>query len=478
MPKNHRNYQKTRHIALSGLLFALAMALSFIEGTLVIPGLLPGMKLGLANIVVMYALFFMGPRQALVLDILKALFVFLVSGFTAGFLSLCGGLLSLAVMWVLYYLLPVRPTWFILSVCGALAHNVGQLLGAGVIISSSLSLYYAPVMLVLELMSCPEDVISLSTLYLKIYFIGMPMTMLYNFSSALLRAVGDTKRPLYCLAAAGIINVVLNLVFVIGFSMSVAGVALATIISQTVSALLVTGMLVREEGALRLDLRRLAFHAGTLKQILLIGLPAGLQSTVFSLSNVVIQSSINSFGSMVVAGNSASSNLEGFVYTAMNAFAQAAVTFTSQNIGARKYHNLDRVIRNCLLCVVVTGLVLGGGAALAGHQLLRFYSSDTAVIATGAERLRLICGFYLLCGIMDVLASSLRGLGYSVLPMVVSLVGVCVLRLVWIATIFQLNRTPFMLYISYPISWALTALVHLACLLVVRRHLRQKQQTV
>ena len=163
----------------------------------------------------------------------------------------------------------------------------------------------------------------------------------------------------------------------------------------------------------------------------------------------------------------------------MNAFAQAAVTFTSQNIGARKYHNLDRVIRNCLLCAVVTGLVLGGGAALAGHQLLRFYSSDTAVIATGAERLRLICGFYLLCGIMDVLASSLRGLGYSVLPMVVSLVGVCVLRLVWIATIFQLNRTPFMLYISYPISWALTALVHLTCLLVVRRKLRQKQpQTI
>ena len=322
----------------------------------------------------------------------------------------------------------------------------------------------------LELMSCPEDVISLSTLYLKIYFIGMPMTMLYNFSSALLRAVGDTKRPLYCLAAAGVINVVLNLVFVIGFSMSVAGVALATIISQTVSALLVTGMLVREEGALRLDLRRLAFHAGTLKQILLIGLPAGLQSTVFSLSNVVIQSSINSFGSMVVAG---------FVYTAMNAFAQAAVTFTSQNIGARKYHNLDRVIRNCLLCAVVTGLVLGGGAALAGHQLLRFYSSDAAVIATGAERLRLICGFYLLCGIMDVLASSLRGLGYSILPMVVSLIGVCALRLVWIATIFQLNRTPFMLYISYPISWALTALVHLTCLLVVRRKLRQKQpQTI
>ena len=269
----------------------------------------------------------------------------------------------------------------------------------------------------LELMSCPEDVIDLSSLYLKIYFIGMPMNMLYNFSSALLRAVGDTKRPLYCLAAAGIINV-------------------------------------------------------------LIGLPAGLQSTVFSLSNVVTQSAINSFGSTVVAGSSASSNLEGFVYTAMNAFAQAAVTFTSQNMGARKYHNLDRVMRNCLLCAVVTGILLGGGAALAGRQLLHFYSSDEAVIAAGYERLWIICGTYLLCGIMDTLASSLRGLGYSVLPMVVSLIGSCLLRLVWIATIFQLNRTPFMLYISYPISWVLTASVHLICLLVVRRKLQKKGQNL
>ena len=330
----------------------------------------------------------------------------------------------------------------------------------------------------LELMSCPEDVIDLSTLYLKIYFIGMPMTMLYNFSSALLRAVGDTKRPLYCLAAAGIINVVLNLVFVIGFSMSVAGVALATIISQTVSACMVTRMLMKEEGALHLDLHHLGFHMGTLKQILLIGLPAGLQSTVFSLSNVVIQSAINSFGSTVVAGSSASANLEGFVYTAMNAFSQAAVTFTSQNMGARKYQNLNRVVLNCLLCAIVTGVVLGGGAVLAGTQLLHFYSSDAAVVAAGYERLRVICGTYLLCGIMDTLASSLRGLGYSVLPMVVSLVGSCLLRLVWIATIFQLNRTPFMLYISYPISWVLTAAVHLACLLVVRHKMKNKERSL
>ena len=236
----------------------------------------------------------------------------------------------------------------------------------------------------LELMSCPEDVIGLSTLYLKIYFIGMPMTMLYNFSSALLRAVGDTKRPLFCLAVAGVINVVLNLVFVILFSMSVAGVALATIISQTVSACMVTALLVKEKGPLHLDLGHLGFHAGALGQILRIGLPAGLQSTVFSLSNVVIQSAVNSFGSIVVAGNSAASNLEGFVYTAMNAFAQAAVTFTSQNMGARRYDNLDRVMRNCLLCATVTGLVLGGGASLLGEPLLHFYSSDEVVTAVGA----------------------------------------------------------------------------------------------
>ena len=298
----------------------------------------------------------------------------------------------------------------------------------------------------LELMSCPEDVIDLSTLYLKIYFIGMPMTMLYNFSSALLRAVGDTKRPLFCLAVAGVINVVLNLVFVILFSMSVAGVALATIISQTVSACMVTALLVKEKGPLHLDLGHLGFHAGALGQILRIGLPAGLQSTVFSLSNVVIQSAVNSFGSTIVAGNSAASNLEGFVYTAMNAFAQAAVT----------------------------GLVLGGGASLLGEQLLHFYSSDEAVVAAGLARMHIICTTYLLCGCMDVLASCLRGRGYSVLPMVVSLVGSCLLRLVWIATIFQLFRSTTTLYLSYPISWILTALVHLGCLLVVRHKMKQE----
>ena len=323
----------------------------------------------------------------------------------------------------------------------------------------------------LELMSSPEDVIDLATLYLKIYFLGMPMTMLYNFSSALLRAVGDTKRPLFCLATAGVINVILNLVFVIGFQMSVAGVALATIISQTVSACMVTALLLKEEGPLHLDLHKLGFHKGALTQILLIGLPAGLQSTVFSLSNVVIQSAVNSFGSTVVAGNSAASNIEGFVYTAMNAFAQAAVTFTSQNMGARRYDNLDRVMRNCLLCAVGIGVLLGGGAFLGGNLLLHFYSTDEAVVAAGLARMRIICTTYFLCGVMDTLASCLRGRGYSVMPMIVSLVGSCLLRLVWIATVFQLFRSTTTLYISYPISWILTALVHFICLMVVRKKL-------
>ena len=330
----------------------------------------------------------------------------------------------------------------------------------------------------LIMMGTPDTVLPLSTVYMRIIFCGITFNMVYNFCASILRAAGDTKSPLVFLLFAGILNVILNLVFVIQFQMNVAGVALATIISQTVSACMVTRMLMKEEGALHLDLHHLGFHMGALKQILLIGLPAGLQSTVFSLSNVVIQSAINSFGSTVVAGSSASANLEGFVYTAMNAFSQAAVTFTSQNMGARKYQNLNRVVLNCLLCAIVTGVVLGGGAVLAGTQLLHFYSSDAAVIAAGYERLRVICGTYLLCGIMDTLASSLRGLGYSVLPMVVSLVGSCLLRLVWIATIFQLNRTPFMLYISYPISWVLTAAVHLACLLVVRHKMRQRGQTL
>ncbi len=326
----------------------------------------------------------------------------------------------------------------------------------------------------LELMSCPEDVIDLSTLYLKIYFLGMPFNILYNFSSALLRAVGDTRRPLYCLATSGVVNVLLNLVFVIRFQMSVAGVALATIISQAISSAMVIWLLTHEDGPLHLDLRAVGIHLPTLIQILQIGLPAGLQSTVFSLSNVVIQSAINSFGSVIVAGNSAAANIEGFVYMAMNAFAQATVTFTSQNIGARRYDNLTRVLSGCLLCVVLVGLVLGIGASMLGNQLLGIYSSDPKVIAAGIVRLNIICRTYFLCGIMDVLAGALRGMGYSVAPMVISLVGSCALRLVWIATIFRIFRATQTIYYSYPITWILTALALIVCLVVVRRRLARQ----
>lgn len=321
----------------------------------------------------------------------------------------------------------------------------------------------------LELMGSPADVIDLAALYLRIFFLGMPVNMLYNFGAALLRSVGDTKRPLYCLAFSGCINVALNLVFVIFFHMSVAGVALATIISQAVSAVLVVRLLLKEEGALKLDLKALRLHPAALAQIMRIGIPAGLQGTVFSLSNVVIQSSINTFGSVVIAGNSAASSIEGFVYVGMNAFQQACVTFTSQNFGARKYQNIRKVLFYCSACVVTVGTVLGVGATAAGPLLCGIYSSDAAVVAAGVHRLSIICQLYCMCGLMDVLSGAIRGIGYSVMPMVVSLLGSCALRLVWVATIFRMVGTIDSLYISYPISWALTTLAHLICFIVAMR---------
>ena len=323
----------------------------------------------------------------------------------------------------------------------------------------------------LELMSCPEDVIDLSALYLKIYFIGMPMTMLYNFSSALLRAVGDTKRPLYCLAAAGLINVVLNLVFVIGFSMSVAGVALATIISETVSACLVTAMLVREKGALHLDLHKLGFHAGALKQILLIGLPAGLQSTVFSLSNVVIQSAINSFGAAAIAGNTAAASIEGFATTVSNSISQAALTFSSQNMGAEKYQRVRRVLAVCLAATLVGGLTLGLLIYAFGTPLLSLFNTDSEVIANGLIRVSHNMPLYVLFCMQDTFVGQLRGIGYSLLPTITSLSGICLLRVVWLYTAFAASPTLDTLYLSYPVSWAATLAALVVCYAVVVRKL-------
>lgn len=314
----------------------------------------------------------------------------------------------------------------------------------------------------LELMKAPSEVIGLATLYLRILFLGMPSMMVYNFGSAILRAVGDTKRPLYYLLGAGIINVILNLFFVITCQMGVAGVGLATVISQTISAALVVRCLMQEKGGIQLELKALSISKDKLAKILKIGLPAGFQGTVFSLSNVVIQSAVNSFGPIAVAGNSAASNIEGFVYMAMNTFYQATISFTSQNFGAKEYKRIYKILAAGEIYVIATGVILGNLAVLFGESLLHMYSSNAEVIVAGMARLRIICTIYALCGIMDVLVGALRGIGYSVIPMIVSLVGACGLRLVWIATVFQIPQyhSLTIVYLSYPITWTITLTVH------------------
>lgn len=326
----------------------------------------------------------------------------------------------------------------------------------------------------LRLMGTPDDVIDQSILYMRIYFGGMPFFMLYNFGAAILRSVGDTRRPLYFLIIAGIINVVLNMIMVIVFHMGVAGVALATVASQVVSCILVLRCLIHNEGAIHLNVYNLTFSKERLSEMLRIGLPAGFQGMVFSISNVLIQSSVNSFGSLVMAGNTAAANIEGFVYTAMNAFYQTNLSFTSQNYGAKNKERIDKVLVCCLGLVAVTGLVIGNGAYLFGKTLLGFYTTDPQVIVYGMNRLAIIATMYCICGMMDVMVGSIRGLGYAVMPMVVSLMGACALRVVWIFTIFQMFHTQFSLYISYPISWSITFLVHLICYLAVRKKVFRK----
>lgn len=328
---------------------------------------------------------------------------------------------------------------------------------------------------ILVWMQSPPEVIDLAALYLRVYFLGMTGNMLYNFGAAVLRAVGDTRRPLYYLLFAGVINVILNLFFVIVLKMNVAGVALATAIAEGISAVLVIRCLMRENSAIRLSIRDLHIDREKMVRILQIGLPAGFQGCIFSLSNVVIQSSINLFGATVVAGNSAASNIEGFIYIAMNSFYQATISFTSQNMGARNYKRIDRIVLTGLVCVSVVGLVLGNLAVLFGPQLLGIYSSSPEVIADGLYRLKIIAMPYALCGMMDVMVGGLRGTGYSVIPMIVSLIGVCSLRLVWLATVFQIPQfhQAVTIYLSYPITWIITLAAHVVCFLWVRKKIRK-----
>ncbi len=327
-------------------------------------------------------------------------------------------------------------------------------------------------------MGSPDDVIDQATLYLRIYFAGMPLTMAYNFASAIFRALGDTKRPLYYLAVSGLVNVILNLIFVIVFKMGVAGVAIATVVAQAVSTTLIIMCMIRSHSVIHLQRDMLRIHGDKLKEIVRVGLPAGLQGTIFSISNVLIQSSINSFGSIAIAGNSASSNLEGFMYTSMNSVYQAALSFAGQNMGARKYSRLKKVLCNCL--AIVTGIGIGMGAImyLFRYQLLGIYSSDMDVINFGIERLELFCLTYFTCGAMDVMVGQMRGMGYSIVPMIVSLVGVCGIRIVWIFTVFKASNSLLTLYMSYPVSWVVTLAVHFSTFLYVYHKVKQRTDGV
>ena len=316
-------------------------------------------------------------------------------------------------------------------------------------------------------MDSPADVIDGATLYVQIYFLGMPANMLYNFGAATLRALGDTRRPLYYLTISGLVNVALNLLLVIVFHMAVAGVAIATVISQVVSMVLVLLCLLRSHGIMKLELKECRVDRRSALEMIRVGLPAGIQGSLFSISNVLIQSSINSFGSLVVAGNGVASNIEGFVYTAMNAQHQACMTFASQNYGAGKADRVQRTLWSCLGIVLIIGLGMGLLVYAFGVPLMSLYNQDPEVIANGLIRMSIILPTYFLCGMMDVMVGQLRGIGYAIMPMIVSLAGACGLRIIWILTIFAANPTLQVLYASYPISWGVTFAIHLLCYLIV-----------
>lgn len=329
----------------------------------------------------------------------------------------------------------------------------------------------------LSLMRTDPEVLPLAALYLRIYFLGIPATVVYNFGAAILRAVGDTDRPLRFLLISGVTNVLLNLLFVVGLKMSVAGVAIATAVSQYVAATLVVLCLIRSQGSYRLQLRSLRFFRDMLVWILQLGIPAGLQSTIFSISNVIIQSAINSFGYIAMAANSAASNVDGFIYIAMNSVYHASLCFSSQNLGAKKYNRLGRVLACCIILVMCIGLLVSGVIYCFGPQLLSLYISRAdadrdAILAIGMIRLTYIGLPYFLCGLMEVGSGALRGLGKSWLPLIISTLGVCVFRILWIFTVFAAHPTLEVLYLSYPISWFVTPAAHFTAIYFVQKKLK------
>lgn len=325
----------------------------------------------------------------------------------------------------------------------------------------------------LNLMGTPNDVIDQSVLYMRIYFLGMPFFMLYNYGAAILRAVGDTKRPLFFLVISGMTNAVLNLVLVIVFHMGVAGVAIGTIVSQLISSILVLRCLYTSNTSYRLYFSKLGIKTQYLKQIFQVGIPAGIQSTVINLSNALLQSSVNSFGSVAMAGYTAANNIFGFLYMSVNAVTQSCMSFTSQNYGVKKLKRMDRVLLDCMILSVGVTLTLGCGAYFFGPELLKIYTSDADVIRCGVEVLAFTTVPYFCCGIMDLLPGDLRGMGYSGVPMILSIIGTVGTRIVWIFGLFPAHRSLSFLFISYPVSWILTILMQAVCFCFVRKHVHQ-----
>ena len=321
----------------------------------------------------------------------------------------------------------------------------------------------------LELMDTPDNVLNLSTLYMRIYFMGMPFFMLYNYGAAILRAVGDTKRPLLFLIISGATNVLLNLLLVIQFHLGVAGVAIATVISQCISCVLVLRCLYLSDGSYQLRFNKLGMKTRYVKQIFQIGIPAGIQSTIINFSNVLLQSSVNSFGSVAMAGYTAANNILGFLYVSVNSITQACMSFTSQNYGVRKFKRMDKVLLECLGLTVMVALVLGGGSYLFGAELMHIYTKSTKVVECGVDIMLYTTVTYFLCGIMDLLPGALQGMGHSTVPMILSVIGTVGTRIVWIYAIFPYHRSLDFLFISYPVSWLLTIVMQVICFYFVRK---------
>ena len=321
----------------------------------------------------------------------------------------------------------------------------------------------------LELMDTPDNVLNLSTLYMRIYFMGMPFFMLYNYGAAILRAVGDTKRPLLFLIISGATNVLLNLLLVIQFHLGVAGVAIATVISQCISCILVLRCLYISDGSYQLRFNKLGMKTRYVKQIFQIGIPAGIQSTIINFSNVLLQSSVNSFGSVAIAGYTAANNILGFLYVSVNSITQACMSFTSQNYGVRKFKRMDKVLLECLGLTVIVALVLGGGSYLFGAELMHIYTKSIKVVECGVDIMLYTTVTYFLCGIMDLLPGALRGMGHSTVPMILSVIGTVGTRIVWIYAIFPYHKSLDFLFISYPVSWLLTIVMQVICFYFVRK---------